>query len=372
MHFHYSGKDEGRRGVPSVQRLSFAPLNDARRPVLVICHEASRTGAPILGWNSRSRFAEEPSDCHPAHAGRRLGKGFRSRERCRRRSLNLRGMAACRSRGARGASRTKLSTSLCCRKQHSDQPDGSAARRSWSSVPSRSCTNSLPIPVLLAGCARSSIGRRMSSFPRKSWRIRPLKASRRLMQRRGIHVLAQGRQLLPAAKHPKHRRRTRYRRDHAIGRMRKTSLSFWRRLVGLRKGVDFFLSVAAAARRLAPNVSFKFIWVGDGYKPEKTQIIQSIFGSRSTRRIWKSCCFPRTGRGFRASLLGRRCFLCPRALRPATQCRDRRGDTGASDGLFCWRLWDRRNPGQRSGNAIAGRAPSRRGGRGPRDLPACE
>ena len=50
-HFHNSGKDEGRRGVPSVQRLSFAPLNDARRPVLVICHEASRTGAPILGWN---------------------------------------------------------------------------------------------------------------------------------------------------------------------------------------------------------------------------------------------------------------------------------------------------------------------------------
>ncbi len=51
MHFQEHGKAEGRRGVPFAQRLTFAPLGDERQPILVICHEASRTGAPILGWN---------------------------------------------------------------------------------------------------------------------------------------------------------------------------------------------------------------------------------------------------------------------------------------------------------------------------------
>ena len=40
-------------------------------------------------------------------------------------------------------------------------------------------------------------------------------------------------------------------------------------LFSLRKGVDLFVSVAASARRLAPDVRFKFIWVGDGYKPDE-------------------------------------------------------------------------------------------------------
>ena len=39
--------------------------------------------------------------------------------------------------------------------------------------------------------------------------------------------------------------------------------------VHVRKGVDLFLSVAASARRLAPDIRFKFVWVGDGYNPDE-------------------------------------------------------------------------------------------------------
>ena len=49
IHFQEHGRGEGRRGVPAARRLTFDPLKHTRQPILVICHEASRTGAPILG-----------------------------------------------------------------------------------------------------------------------------------------------------------------------------------------------------------------------------------------------------------------------------------------------------------------------------------
>ena len=37
--------------------------------------------------------------------------------------------------------------------------------------------------------------------------------------------------------------------------------------VEIRKGVDLFISAAAAARRLRPEAKFRFVWVGHGYDP---------------------------------------------------------------------------------------------------------
>src|SRR4029077_21281947 len=37
--------------------------------------------------------------------------------------------------------------------------------------------------------------------------------------------------------------------------------------VHLRKGVDLFLATAAGTRRLAPELRFRFVWIGDGYDP---------------------------------------------------------------------------------------------------------
>ncbi len=90
-----------------------------------------------------------------------------------------------------------------------------------------------------------------------------------LEQRRGIHILAQGRQLLPAP------RSEAIKEDLDIGAVMRsadekdTFIVLGAGFIHIRKGVDIFLSVAAAARRLASNVRFKFIWVGDGYKPEE-------------------------------------------------------------------------------------------------------
>jgi len=41
--------------------------------------------------------------------------------------------------------------------------------------------------------------------------------------------------------------------------------------VNIRKGVDVFIQCAAQLRKKAPNVPFKFVWVGGGYEPQQDQ-----------------------------------------------------------------------------------------------------
>lgn len=41
--------------------------------------------------------------------------------------------------------------------------------------------------------------------------------------------------------------------------------------VNLRKGVDVFIQCAAQLRKKAPQIDFRFVWVGGGYEPDKDQ-----------------------------------------------------------------------------------------------------
>lgn len=41
--------------------------------------------------------------------------------------------------------------------------------------------------------------------------------------------------------------------------------------VNLRKGVDVFIQCAAQLRKKAPHIDFRFVWVGGGYEPDKDQ-----------------------------------------------------------------------------------------------------
>ncbi|MFP3733054.1 hypothetical protein SB690_20050, partial [Bacillus sp. SIMBA_006] len=52
-HYVERGIGEGRNGLPAVGSIPMPvdKLDPTRPTVLVVVHEASRTGAPILGWN---------------------------------------------------------------------------------------------------------------------------------------------------------------------------------------------------------------------------------------------------------------------------------------------------------------------------------
>ena len=54
-----AGRAEGRRPIPIADTLMFplAGLKPDKQTVLVLIHDASRTGAPILGWNIVRRYA---------------------------------------------------------------------------------------------------------------------------------------------------------------------------------------------------------------------------------------------------------------------------------------------------------------------------
>src|SRR5262249_20802776 len=90
-----------------------------------------------------------------------------------------------------------------------------------------------------------------------------------LKRRRGVHVLPQGRVEIPPV-------RAEEGGQHEIGgsdlarRVRPARDVFVVLGAGsghVGKGVDLFLATAAAARRLAPDMKFRFVWIGDGYDP---------------------------------------------------------------------------------------------------------
>lgn len=60
--------------------------------------------------------------------------------------------------------------------------------------------------------------------------------------------------------------------------------------VNLRKGVDVFIQCAASLRRKAPGVGFRFVWVGGGFEPEK-DLSYSVYLQEQVRRSGLTDCF---------------------------------------------------------------------------------
>jgi len=60
--------------------------------------------------------------------------------------------------------------------------------------------------------------------------------------------------------------------------------------VNIRKGVDVFIQCAAQLRKKAPNVLFKFVWVGGGYEPQQDQAY-SVYLHEQVKRSGLSDCF---------------------------------------------------------------------------------
>ena len=268
LHFQQHGKIEGRRGAPSARRLNFVPLRDERRPVLVICHEASRTGAPILGWNLiRDLRKKHPVVTLLMHGGI-LEEEF-----------------AAASDGVVGP--------LTAEEWHPAEAAIVAERLVQAYRPLYAVSNSvvtapLAPPLAALGVPVVALVHEFAAYTRPlDWMRSVLDWATHIVfpaeivaessfenfpgfeERRGIHVLAQGRQMLPLTKNAGEED------EGDIGEAMRSAdeqdafIVLGAGYVHIRKGVDLFLSVAAAARRIAPDIRFKFIWVGDGYDPEK-------------------------------------------------------------------------------------------------------
>lgn len=272
-HYIHHGQHEGRRAVPSTSRLAFPPLPDHGRPtVLLLVHEASLTGAPVLGWNIARRLAESHNVVSVLMRGGALEEPF---------------VAA------------------------SDATVGPMVWEEWRPAEMRrvaerlvavyhplyaianSIETHLLVPALATlGVPSVALVHEFAAYTRPLAKMRDVldwathvvfpanivaqssyMAFPAFARRRGVHVLSQGRAMLPGgraarlaadinADHDGDIRRC-VRPDNAADTFVVLGIGF----VHIRKGVDLFLGTAACCRRLAPELRFRFVWIGDGYDP---------------------------------------------------------------------------------------------------------
>jgi glycosyltransferase involved in cell wall biosynthesis len=288
-HFIEHGTREGRRPLPVSKRLSFPPVCDSSRPtVLLLVHDASRTGAPVLGWNIVRALSHSTNVVSVIMHGGVLEECF------------LAASAAVVGPMTWDEWQPMEMRRVAARLVDVYHPLYAIAN---------SIETSLLVPPLAAlGVPSVALVHEFAAYTRPVSKIRdvldwathivfPSKVVADAMfravpssrDRQGTHVMPQGRSDLPGVLIEDSLRPD----ERAIEREIRPNESLDAFVVlGLgtvqyRKGVDLFLATAACARRMAPDLKLRFVWVGEGYDPDadfsysaylSEQIIQSDIG----------------------------------------------------------------------------------------------
>ncbi|GJD96647.1 rhamnan synthesis F family protein [Methylobacterium iners] len=264
-HFSHHGASEGRRGTSVADGLVLAEDWEPTDSVLVIAHEASRTGAPLLAL----ALVRELTQLHTVV------------------SVVLRG-------GELMDAFTDASRALVGPFEYQDYVQTEMRRVAERIVkqyrPRYAIANSIETSVLVPHLAAMGVPvialvHEFASYTRPvsklhdmfHWAAHVVFPARivaesayavmpQLRSRGNIHVIAQGRVNLPSVV------------SKAITGKEKTLdadqlpdgfVILGAGHVQMRKGVDIFVSTAAAVRRLAPDLHVSFVWVGGGYDPEE-------------------------------------------------------------------------------------------------------
>ncbi|RWE32187.1 MAG: glycosyltransferase family 1 protein [Mesorhizobium sp.] len=259
-HFVTHGAQEGRLGRPQTEEFETAEvaLEQTKRTILLLVHELSRTGAPILGWN----------------IGYHLKKKF---------DYNI-VIISLSSGDLAGKFNDEFNIVVSFNGvNHSDEPYFQSIAKSalLQFKPDYVLANSiitfplaneffkLGVPVIglvhefaTFAVHMRDIAKTMQSL---SELVFPAEVVRRSsfdkfpsLKMRPSHIIAQGRSEVP------HTRNAPKRGVSALAEFRNGA-DFVVIGVGTlewRKGVDLFVSAAAAAKRKAPKVKLRFVWIG--------------------------------------------------------------------------------------------------------------
>ena len=272
-HYIDYGQREGRRAVSAASRLAFPPLPDRRRPtVLVVMHEASLTGAPVLGWNIVGKLARSYNVVSVVMRGGPLEDHFR-------------------------AVSTVTIGPLIWEEWRPVEMQRVAERLVAAYKPLYIVANSIETHLLAAALARLGVPlvalvHEFTAYTRPLAKMRDVldwathvvfpaeivaqscyTAFPAFRRRRGVHVSAQGKAALPGNRGTRRVADNGVERDSDVGRSVRPDdaadvfVVLGVGTVHLRKGVDLFLAAAASSRRLAPDQRFRFVWIGEGYDP---------------------------------------------------------------------------------------------------------
>jgi glycosyltransferase involved in cell wall biosynthesis len=268
-HYISYGRQEGRRPVSIAAELSFSDsrIDPLRQTVLILSHEASRTGAPIVAYNIAMQFSRRYNVIVLLLGGGELVSDFNR-------------LCAAVIGPFKQSDLHPVEVEHIVRRSLNSYPIAFAIANSIESRRFVPALTSAFVPVILLmhefasyTYPKNSIGQGLdwstqivfstSITAESAVREHPHLSSRK------IHVLAQGRCDVPKGM------------TEAPGIDVKFLCEIFRPkgsenalvvlgagFVQIRKGVDLFLSCAAAVTALRPERPVRFIWIGDGYDPK--------------------------------------------------------------------------------------------------------
>jgi glycosyltransferase involved in cell wall biosynthesis len=265
-HYETSGRKEGRRPVSVADRLEFPPILKGTKPrVLLICHDASRSGAPVLGWNLARGLAEKYDIVSVIMHGGPLERNFS--ETC-----------------------AAFVGPMTWDDWHPAEMQRVADRLVATYKPFYAIANSvethiLTPPLVALGVPAVALVHEFAAYTRPVSRMRDtfdwathvvfpakivadssFRAFQDLRTRNDLHLLPQGRATLPESKAIDTIDANEAPRLRSSGE-EDAFVLLGAGSVEIRKGVDLFISAAAIAKRLRPDIKFRFVWIGHGFDP---------------------------------------------------------------------------------------------------------
>jgi len=237
------------------------PMLPDRKNVLVVVHETSRTGAPILGWNIANRLSKKYNVFTV-----RCGDGPLTEE------FEAISVAVCKQPRKNDASRQ---LDLLFRRHSFEY----AIINSTESRHLISLCNEYRVPTLFLVHEFASYVHPLRSLIHAFGEAKhiifpvPVVADAAInlcpdLEKQKLHILPQGRSVIPSQNTRKNLPPPILRKLEAEKRDNDALVVLGAGSVNIRKGVDLFIATAAAAvRRARPKRAPYFIWVGDGYRP---------------------------------------------------------------------------------------------------------
>jgi glycosyltransferase involved in cell wall biosynthesis len=293
LHYSAHGRREGRRGTSVVESISFPRLERRGKPiVLLILHEASRTGAPILGWNLARALSDRYRIVSLFLRGGVLEPHFAE--------ISAAVVGPLTREDWHPAEMSRLAERLI----DSYRPVYAIANSvmTYSIVPSLAMQGVPTVALIHEFAANVRPVEHMRSmydwashvvFPAALVAEASFRAFADLKTRSGLHCISQGQSQLPQTRPTSPRRRTLEVSTPSLPALADPD-PFIVLGVGtahIRKGLDLFISAASTVKRLRPQSNIHFLWIGDGYDPAKDtdyscyiaeQIVQSGLEDRLT------------------------------------------------------------------------------------------
>jgi glycosyltransferase involved in cell wall biosynthesis len=267
-HYLVSGRMEGRRSICKAATLAFdqSHLNPNQETVLLIVHEASRTGAPILAFNVAKRLRRKYNVVAVLLAGGELVEDF---DACCAAVVGLLAQAdwdPCETKyfvkRLLAAYRVSYAIVNSIVSGFAVQPLASAF---------------VPVVLLMHEFAsytqpKSIMRQALDSATEIVFSANIVAQSAqeehpRLLHR-AVHILPQGQCDLPTRPDTVLSAARNLQEVFRPPGMENALVVLGCGYVHIRKGVDLFLSCAAAVAALRPERPVRFVWIGDGYSPD--------------------------------------------------------------------------------------------------------